>query len=198
MTDGTADGGAATGPETEGAAGDADRPAVESDDDAYGGLLGAFPYAFRASDSWLFKLYVAVGGLLAALVALLFALSLVVLIGETVGVGAGSFSFSRAFVVVLMLLVVGPLVAPTLAVARRHRRTGSSVAYDRALAATGYGFLLASYLGLVISTPAQQQAPTTGAFGPLLAWLYGLPRLAGFVPPLLVVGAMVLLHRHFR
>ena len=65
---------------------DETQPADDSttdEDDAYGGLLGAFPYAFRSSDSLLFKSYAVLGGLAALLTALLFGLALVVLLSNT-------------------------------------------------------------------------------------------------------------------
>lgn len=166
-------------------------------DDAYGGLFSAFPYAYRASDSRLFRSFVVGGGLLSLVIALLFVLSLVVLISNTGSGTGGTFTFSRAFLLVLMLLVIGPLLAPVLFVARRHRRTGSTVDYDRALAAGGYLFVVGLYLGLVISTPAEQERAATGALGPVLATLYALPRAAGVVPPLLAAAAIAVLHRRY-
>ncbi|WP_415379976.1 hypothetical protein [Halosimplex sp. TS25] len=168
------------------------------DDDAYSGILTAFPYAFRASNSRVFRSYAAVSGLCTAGIVLLFAFAIVVLLGASAGAPGGSFTFSRAFFLFLMLLVVAPLVAPVLLVARRHRRTGSDARYDRALALSGYGFLAALYVMLVISVPAQQQSPPTGALGPVVALLYDLPAVAAVVPPLVVVGVMVTVHRRFR
>jgi len=162
-----------------------------SGDEPYSGVVGAFPYALRATPSVAMKLYVVVSVLLTAVVGLLFALALVTLVGGTAGAAGGTFTFSRAFFVVLMMGVVGPLVAPVLLVARRHRRTGSTRRYDAAVAAAGYAFVVAAYVGLVISTPAEQQTSA----GPLLSALYGLPRLAGFGPPALAVGLLWLVHR---
>lgn len=155
-------------------------------DDAYSGLFGAFPYALRSSQSLLFKSYALVAGLLALAVALLFGLSVVVLLGATATAAGGSFTFSRAFFVFVGFLVVAPLVAPVLFVARRHRRGTSPGRYDRTLAALGYLFVVSLYVALVISTPGEQQALVTGLFAPLVQFLYDLPRLAGLVPPLFV------------
>lgn len=190
-----------------------------ADDDAYGGLLGAFPYAFRSSDSLAFKSYVVVGGFLAFAIAFLFGLALVALIGASAGVGGGSFSFSRAFFVLVGLLVVAPLLAPVLFVARRHRRATSSAGYDARLAALGYLFLGSLYVALVISTPEAQQTALAGGLGtvtlfagtaielavsldplsvavvPLVRFLYGLPRFAGLVPPLAVAALVWLAGR---
>lgn len=187
----------ASGPpdsDPEAVATDADATGNGDSDDAYGSVLGAPLYALLASDSWLFRSYVLIGGALSAFVVASFTLSLVVVTGETVGVGGGTFSFSRSFVVVLMLLVLLPLVAPILAVARRHRRTGSTVGYDRALAATGYAFVFAVYVGLVISAPAELRDP---ASNPVLVALYDLPALAGLLPPAAAAGLMFLAHRAY-
>jgi len=167
---------------------------------SYKGIFGAFPYAFRASDSWLFRSYALVGGLAAGGVVVLFALALVVAIDATTGGGDGTFTFSRAFFVFLMLLVVAPLVAPILAVARRHRRGSAatrdeSTGHDRALAASGYLFLLSLYLGLAISVPPALQEDSPGAVG---AFLYSLPRLAGVGPPLAGAALVYLVYRYYR
>lgn len=164
---------------------------AESDDgEAYRGLVGAIPYAIRRSDSWLFRCYGIVGGVIAGFVTLLFGLGLILLIGETAGVGGGSFTVSRAFFVVVGLFAVGPMVAPILFVARRHRR-GLAVdsRYDAALAASGFLFVVALYAGAVVS------APREGTAGPAVEAAYALPRVAGIVPPLAAAVLTVLLHR---
>lgn len=185
MTDGTVEGATADG-ET-------------GADDAYGGVVGAFPYAFRTSESRLFRTYAAVGGLLAGLVVAFFVLALVTLVGRTAGATGGTFTFSRAFLLVVMVLVVVPLIAPVLLVARRHRRTASTVTYDRALAVTGYLFVGALYVGLVVSAPASlTDDPGGGPLGAVVAWLYSLPRAAGAVPPLVATVGEYAVHRWLR
>jgi uncharacterized integral membrane protein len=175
-------------------------------DDAYGGVFGAFPYAFRRSDSHLFRLYVLVGGLLAALLALVFGFALVVQVADTLGGPGGTFTFSRTLFILVGLLVVGPLLAPVLLVARQHRRSRGDTRYDRLLAATGFLFLVSLYLGLVASIPASfmldgqqvvRPAPS-GLLAPLQAALYALPSIAS---PILPVAGMVLIyltHRRLR
>jgi len=167
--------------------------------DDYGGVVGAFPYAFRASDSLLFRSYVALGGLLTVSVGLLFVTAVIVVIANTTGGAGGTLTLSRSFFAVVGLLVVVPLVAPVLFVARRHRREGESEGpYDAALAAAGYLFVLSLYVGLVISIPPAQQSTPTGALAPLIAVLYGLPQLAGVGPPLVAAVVEVLCHRLLR
>lgn len=174
--------------------------AAEDDERTYKGLFGAFPYAFRVSDSRLFRSYVVLGGLAILFIALTFVLGVVTLIGNTAGAGAGTFTFSRSFFIVVGLAAVAPLIAPVLFVARRHRRTGNDRRYDRTLALAGYGFLVSLYLLLVISAPENLRDPVSGS-GPLAAtvrFLYDLPRTAGLVPPLVVAAVMYLLHRRLR
>lgn len=172
-----------------------------ADDRSYRGLLGAFPYAFRRSGSRLFKLYAAVGGLLAAGVALLFALALVVLIADTAAASGGTISLMRAFFVVVALLVVGPLVAPVLFVARRHRRgDGGAVdaTYDRRLAVAGFAFAASVYVALIVSTPPAQQVGTDGTGGALLEALYALPAPVGLLLPVLAALAIYAVHLRSR
>ncbi|AZH24425.1 hypothetical protein [Haloplanus aerogenes] len=171
--------------------------------DDYRGVVGAFPYAFRASDSHLFRSYVALGGLLTVAVSLIFIAAVIGVIATTTGGRGGNLTLSRSFFAVVGLFVVVPLVAPVLFVARRHRRhreRGEPVdgPYDAALAATGYLFVVALYLGLVISVPPSQQTTPTGALAPVVAALYALPQLVGVVPPLLAAVLMLLCHRRWR
>jgi hypothetical protein len=170
--------------------------------DDYGGVLGAFPYAFRASDSHLFRSYVVLGGLLTVAVSLLFIAAVIGVIATTTGGRGGSLTLSRSFFAVVGLFVVVPLVAPVLFVARRHRRRErddpADGPYDAALAAAGYLFVGALYVGLVMSVPPSQQTPPTGALAPVVAALYATPQLAGVVPPLLAAAAVLLVHRRLR
>jgi hypothetical protein len=170
--------------------------------DDYRGVVGAFPYAFRASDSRLFRSYVALGGLLTLAVSLLFIAAVVGVIAGTTGGRGGSLTLSRSFFAVVGLFVVVPLVAPVLFVARRHRRRErddpADGRYDAALAAAGYLFVVALYVGLVISVPPAQQTTPTGALAPVVAALYGLPQLAGLGPPLVAAAVILLCHRRLR
>jgi hypothetical protein len=166
--------------------------------DDYRGVLGAFPYAFRASDSLVFRSYVAVGAVATAAVSLLFVAAVIGVIAGTTGGRGGSLTLSRSFFAVVGLLVVAPLVAPVLLVARRHRREGGSEGrYDAALATTGYLFLLSLYVGLVISVPPAQQTTPVGSLSPVVATLYALPQVAGVGPPLLAAVVVGLCHRLF-
>ncbi|MFT4950028.1 MAG: uncharacterized membrane protein YuzA (DUF378 family) [Natronomonas sp.] len=165
---------------------------------SYGGFFGAYPYAFRHSDSRLFRSYVVLGGLVTAFVVLFFVTALVTLVANTVGTVGGTFTFVRAFYIVVGLAVVAPLAAPVLLVARRHRRVGGDIDYDGALAAGGYLFLFALYLALVVSAPPGARSDPPGVIAPLVEFLYGLPPAAGAVPPLVAIGLGYLLHRHYR
>jgi hypothetical protein len=170
--------------------------------DDYRGAVGAFPYAFGASDSRLFRSYVVFGGLLTVAVSLLFVAAVIGAIASTTGGRGGSLTLSRSFFAVVGLFVVVPLVAPVLFVARRHRRRGpedpADGRYDAALAATGYLFVVSLYVGLVISVPPGQQTTPTGTLAPLIAALYALPQLAGVGPPLLAAAIIILSHRRLR
>ncbi|MFT4880123.1 MAG: uncharacterized membrane protein YuzA (DUF378 family) [Natronomonas sp.] len=186
-----ADGGVATGT----GEGDGTNGPGES---SYAGFFGAYPYAFRRSESRLFRSYTVVGGLVTALVVVFFLMALVTLVANTVGTAGGTFTFVRAFYIVVGLAVVAPLAAPVLFVARRHRRVGASTDYDGALAAGGYLFLFALYLGLVVSAPPGTRSEPPATVAPVVEFLYGLPPAAGAVPPLVAIVFGYLLHRHYR
>ncbi|MFB6178106.1 MAG: hypothetical protein ABEI77_00085 [Halorientalis sp.] len=164
-------------------------------EDAYSGFLGAFPYAIQASDSRLFKIYGVLGGLLAALIAFMFTLSLVGVAASTTRTGGGVFSFSRTFIIFVGLLVVFPLVAPILSVARRHRRSVSTPRYDAAVGLVGFVFIFSLYLGLLLSVPPAQQEPVSGTVAPVVHLFYSLPAISGLVPPVLAAGLLYLVHR---
>lgn len=173
--------------------------------DGYRGIVGAYPYALLASRSLLFKCWVLASALATLLIGGFVALGIVFLIGQTAGIGGGSLTLSRAFYVVVGLFLVGPVVAPTLLVARRHRRgvadreeeasPGASVRYDRLLALSGFLFLFLLYLGLVATVPAEQQQPVSWVWAPLIRYLYSLPQEAGLVPPAIGAVLVYLAHR---
>ncbi|WP_224333742.1 hypothetical protein [Haloprofundus halobius] len=168
--------------------------------DGYNGVFGAFPYALRRSTSWLFRVYVAVSALVALFVSLVVGAGLVVLIGNTAGFAGGQLTLSRSFYAVVGLLLVAPILAPTLFVARRHRREESRANehYDFALGLSGFVFLASLYAGAIITVPPDLQTPVDGALAPLVELLYGLPQLAGVVPPLLAALLIFGLHRRLR
>jgi|AntRauTorcE11898_2_1112593.scaffolds.fasta_scaffold17691_2 hypothetical protein len=172
--------------------------ATEDDSDGYSGIFGTFPYAYRHSESRLLRSYVVLGGLLAGLVALVFTFAFVTTVASTLGSGGGTFTFVRSFVVIVGALLVIPLVGPVVLVARRHRRTGSTLEYDRALATGGYLFAFSLYVTLVISAPPELRDDPSGALAPVVELLYDLPAVAGAAPPLLALGVGYLLHRHYR
>jgi len=169
----------------------------------YDGLLGAFPYAFRASTSRLFKLYVLISGVATAFISLFIIVALVVLIGRTASIQGGSLTLSRAFYVVVGLLIILPAVAPTLAIARRHRRgLTASKRLEAAVAVAGFGFLVSLYLGVVASMPAtfslDDETTGTGEFEPLVAGLYAIPIEFSWVVPLIGAGCIAGAYLLFR
>lgn len=164
--------------------------------DSYRGVVGAVPYALFASKSWLFRSYVVVGTLAALFVAVVVTLALVVEMGRTQGVEGGLTTFSRSLFVLVGLLAVGPLLAPTLLVARRHRREDPvHDRYDPALAVSGYLFLGSLYLALVVSVPPEHQEPTGSA---AITALYAVHPLFAVVPPVVTAALIAIIHRRLR
>ena len=180
------------------------RERADGDDEpTYSGLFGAFPYAYRASDSRLFRAYVVFGGLLAVALGLFFGLALVTLLGQTASATGGTFTFSRALFVLVGFFAVAPLVAPVLFAARQHRRGRGDARYDRTMALLGVAFVCSLYVASVVYIPStvvldgetvQRDSPT-GLFAPVIAVFYALPAWASPVPPALVALAMYLVHR---
>jgi len=171
--------------------------------DSYRGVFGAFPYAFRHGDSRIFKLYVVFGTLAALFVGGLFTLALVVWIGQTASAPGGSLTLSRTFLVVVGLLLAGPLIAPTLLVARKHRKElAYHRRYDTVMALTGVLFFASIYVAAIISIPetftidgeTTTRPEPTGLTGPVVAMLYAIPQLGAVVPPVLAGGVMTVTH----
>lgn len=168
------------------------------EEETYDGLLGSFRYSYGASDSRVYRVYVVVSALLSVLLALLFTFALIGVIAATLG-ASESITLVRSFFVLVGLLVIAPILAPVLLVARHHRkRLDSERPYDAALAVGGYLFIGALYVGLVISVPPDLQEATSGSLGIVVEALYGLPPALGIVPPLLGVVLIGVLHRRFR
>lgn len=165
--------------------------------DSYRGVPGAIPYALFASRSWLFRIYVLVGTAAAALIAVVTALALVVEMGNTEELTTGGLaSFTRTLFVLVGFLAVGPLLAPTLLVARRHRREEPAhERYDAALGLAGFGFLASIYLALLISAPADLREPTTSA---VVGALYAAPSALAIVPPLVAAIVIAGVHRRLH
>lgn len=162
--------------------------------DDYSGILTAYPYAAKTSASWVFRVYVVVSAFVALFVTTIFVAALIDLIAATASVPGGSLTLSRTFYVVLNLLVILPMVAPVLFVAYRHRReTTVSTQYDQAMAASGFLYLAASFVGAVSTTPPEHQE-TAGRLG---QFLYDLPPAAGIGIAILAALLVFLTHRQF-
>ncbi len=169
--------------------------AATAGEEDYSGLFGAFRYSFRVSDSLVFRLYVLLSFVLGVILAFTFVLALVRWFYLTLGHSALE-TTSNAFLGVIALFVLGPLFAPVLFVARRHRRDeGEDAKYDTLLALSGVLFLISLYVGVVISVPSQYQSANAGALG---SFLYSLPQLSGLLPPIVAALFIFALHRFLR
>lgn len=159
--------------------------------EAYRGLVGAFGFALRRSESWILRSYVVAATAVGVFVALLLLLGLASWAANPVAFG------ERAFLLLVGLLVVLPLFAPVLVVARRHRlglRPPASA--DRWLGLAGYAFVAALVLGLYVSDPTTHAA--TGLLGPVVRRLDALPDVAGLVPPVAAAVAVAVVVRLTR
>lgn len=163
----------------------------------YRGVPGAFVYSYRQSASRAYRLYAVVSALVMLLVGLLFTFGLIGVVAGTLG-ASELVTLVRSFFVLLAAVVAAPILAPVLLVARRHRREGSTVEYDAALAVCGFVFVLALYLGLAMSVPPELQNAPSGLLAPIEAAVYAAPRFAGAVPPLVATLLIVLAHRRYR
>lgn len=163
---------------------------------SYSGAVTAFPYAFRTSDSRVFRIYAVVGGLIALFGTVFFILALVSLLGRISGTPAGILTFQPALYILVWLFTIAPIAAPVLLVARQHRLGQGSNSYDTWIAVAGGAFIVGIYLAAIITTPVNRQPSINASlFAPIVRFLYGLPRMAGVIPPLLAAIGMAIVHR---
>ncbi|MFB6196810.1 MAG: hypothetical protein ABEI52_00880, partial [Halobacteriaceae archaeon] len=120
---------------------------------SYRGLLGAFPFAYRASESRIFRAYVVLASLLGGLMTLFILMALVVELGRSASAPGGVLTLYRAFLIILGLVAVGPLIAPVLMVARRYRHGNGAREYDASVSIAGLIYAMSLYLALVASAP---------------------------------------------
>lgn len=150
--------------------------------DDYAGLVGAYAYAARASDSWLLRTYAIASAAFGVFIALLLALAIISWTASPVAFG------ERMFLGVIGILLLIPLSTPVLVVARRHRRAATTAAADRWLALGGFAFMGSILLMLFVADPSSHAVE--GAFGPAAAWLDRLPDSYGLVPPVVAAAAI--------
>lgn len=176
--------------------------------EGYGGIIGAFPYAFRQSTSRSFRVYVVVAAVVTALVTMIVASGVIGLLADT-GRTEGTAGFVRGFYILVGVAALAPLLAPVLLVARRHRHIDDTRSgYDTAMATAGFTFIILLYTGLVASTPVERQQalkPLIIAAGGyqveinvvsgLARFLYDLPRIAGLIFPLIGTLIVIVVHR---
>lgn len=151
--------------------------------DEYGGLRGAYRYAYGESSSRLFRSYVVVSALVGLFVAIVIVLGTVTWLANPTGLIG-----ERALLWVIGLFVLVPLATPVLVVARRHRLDAISGGVERLLATTGYLFVLSWYLALIVTDPEDHDVG--GPLGPVVDVLDGLPRPWGIGFP--AIGATLI------
>ncbi len=157
----------------------------------YRGLVGAYPYAFRQSGSWFLRSYVLVSALVSVFIGLLLLLGLVSWLAEP-----GGLAGQNALLGVLGILILAPLVAPVLFVARRHRFDDDRPRVDRLFALVGYTFVSSIYLALLITDPNPHAVG--GPLQGLVGVLDSLPRLYGLVPPVVAAVGILLVAWYTR
>lgn len=152
------------------------------EDGTYGGLFGAFPYAFRKSESLLFRTYVLASAISGLYIAILLVLGIVVWIADPLLVG------DKALLGVVGILVLGPLVAPVLVIARRYRLGIERPEADWLFGLVGYAFFGALYTGILITDPADHDAGWP--LGSVFTVLDDIPDVVGLLPP--IIGALAI------
>lgn len=149
----------------------------------YRGLVGAIRSAIRRSDSLLFRTYTVASVLVGGFATVLLVLGVVSWLATPAPIG------QRALLGVIALLLLVPLLAPVLVVARRHRRGVGDRRADAVVGLAGFGFVLSVYLALLISDPNPHAV--TGPLGPAIAAIDAVPRGYWILPLLLAVAGIL-------
>lgn len=149
----------------------------------YRGLVGAIRSAIRRSDSLLFRTYTVASVLVGGFATVLLVLGVVSWLATPAPIG------QRALLGVIALLLLVPLLAPVLVVARRHRRGVGDRRADAVVGLAGFGFVLSVYLALLISDPNPHAV--TGPLGPAIAAIDAVPRSYWILPLLLAVAGIL-------
>ena len=95
------------------------------------------------------------------------------------------------------LAVIAALVAPVLLAHRRVPDPGAEPTTEFVYGLFGYAVVVALYAALIISAPEGARGDPPSGLEPLIEPLYGLHPLVGIVPPVVVVGLLLLVDRRF-
>lgn len=152
-------------------------------------LRRSYGRTVRASDSLLLRSYAVVSALVGLFMVALVLLGLPIWIAQTEGSTATNM-IGRALLPIVGLALLAPLVGPVLYAAKNRAKGRADRKGDAALGAAGYLFVLSMYLSLVISAPESARSDPPTLLSPVIEFFYGLPPLAGLLPP--VVGAVLI------
>jgi multisubunit Na+/H+ antiporter MnhG subunit len=141
------------------------------------------------SDSRLLRAYAVVGSLVALFVTIAVILAFPSWVANSAS--GSTQAFSRAFLLLLGLVVVAPVIAPMFFATRRHREGTANTRRDARYGLSGFLFVLSLYVALLVSAPASLREEPPPVVGPAIEFLYGLDPVYAFVPPVLGVALIV-------
>lgn len=157
-------------------------------------ILAALKSCLARDRSWVLRLYAPVGVGVAGFAVLLMVLAFPNWVAEVQNASA-TLLLGPGLLVLGGLGVAGGAVAPLLLAARRLPEAGRYPRHERSYGGLGFGFVLAVYLGFVISAPPEYRTDPTGPFGEVISWLYGLDPLIGMGPPIAILVVLLLYDR---
>lgn len=152
-------------------------------------LRTSYGRTFRSSESVLLRSYAVISAIVGIFMVALVLLGLPIWIDQTAGQTALNM-IGRALLPLVGLALLFPLVGPVLYAAKNRQKGRADRRGDAALGLAGYLFVISMYLALVISAPADARSDPPALVAPVIELLYGLPPLAGLLPP--VVGAILI------
>lgn len=157
-------------------------------------ILTAVKSAVAGRRSWLLRAYAVIGSVSIVLTAVLVLLALPTWVAQTEGTST-TLVFGQALLVLVGLGVIVALFLPLYLAHRRVPRPGEDRRLERHYGAFGFAIVLSVYLALLISAPPDARGEPPTWLAPIIEPLYALdPRLA-LVPPLAVVGLLLLRDR---
>lgn len=164
---------------------------------ASGSILVAAVRTGMARDrSRVLRTYAILAALLSLFVAVLLLLALPGWVAQTDG-STATLMLSPAVLLLGGIGVIAGLMLPLLRVRKRLPEAGERSQQEAIYGAVGYAFVLALYVGLLISAPAEYVEETSSIVQPAVDALNALNPVLGLVPPMAIIGLLALVDRRF-
>lgn len=157
-------------------------------------LYAAVRTCLSRDRSRVLRTYAIIAVIVSLFTAALLLLALPGWIAQTDGTSA-TLMLAPAMLLLGGIAVIVGVMVPLLLVRSRLPEAGAAPSRERLYGSFGYVFVLAVYVGLIISAPAEYVEDTAALVQPLVDQLNALDPLVGVAPPLVVFGLLLVVDR---